>query len=126
MKGKFGYPCEIKRWGHALHVASDAMFTSVLRVDEGGYSSQHRHTSHANTLIAVLGEVVIQTLGRGEAPDRGESRNYVLQPSEAITVPAGTWHKFVCYGSAVVLEYYSSADPQAKYDIERYDQGGCR
>lgn len=108
-----------KIWG-----TTDAIFTGtyfsvhVIKVDQGGFCSQHYHHRKANHFHVLSGRFQVHEWpGEQDTPDTTE-----LTAGQSYTVEAGVWHSFTAMTPCVVLEIYEAAPIEE--DIVRRTVGG--
>ncbi len=108
-----------KVWG-----TTDAIFTGqyfsvhVIKIDQGGFCSQHYHKRKLNHFHVLSGKVQIHEWpGEQDQPDTTE-----LQAGQTYTVKAGVWHSFTAITPCTMLEIYEAAPIEE--DIYRRSQGG--
>ena len=106
-----------KVWGETIKIYQDShVSVHLLRINKGGYSSEHRHQHKQNYFVLIFGCVQITTW----TPDTVDVTK--LYENEMTSVPSGSWHKFKALDDSVMLEFYL-AEPLAE-DIERRTVGG--
>ncbi len=118
----------IKLWGKTKCVAySPRGTTHQAHAVERGFSSRHYHPDQANTFFVLFGSLRVETWV-GERPIGVPHSIVTLAPTQAFTVPAGTWHRFVALTPVAVIELYDHpprpAEGDVPPDIVRYDEGG--
>lgn len=117
---------EEKCWGRVSHISTDDALVSLLKVEEGGYCSIHRHLHRFNSFRVISGSIVIleYRLPSIEVPIRKK----ILVPGDSYTVPPGQWHSFEVLQSGTVVEVYWTADGTlvSIEDIVRIREGGRR
>ena len=109
-----------KVWGSTTTIlARPHLSIHLLRIKEGGYSSQHRHQRKANRFHVVEGTLTVKTW-----PDRPNTRPDVttLEAGEEMTIEPGRWHQFEAEEPTVAIEICEAA--HLEEDIERRSKGG--
>lgn len=108
-----------KAWGETEEIFNNGTISiNVLRINAGGFCSEHHHRSKANLFHVLEGVLEISQWPADAAdPDVTE-----LKYGESTSIRPGTWHKFRALSPAVVLEVY--AVTLAGQDIVRRTHGG--
>lgn len=109
---------EQKIWG-TTECLIDTPYVQLhrIKVNKGGYCSEHIHHGRANVFMLISGEMEI-LVGEGI-----HQKTVHLQPHVPLTVQPGVMHKFRCLkADAVCDEIYYPVLSQS--DIWRASQGG--
>jgi len=108
-----------KIWGTTSQLFASPFFSlHLLRIEQGGFSSEHRHERKLNHFHVLTGRLqIVEWRANDERPDVTE-----IGPGESMTVQVGGWHKFVALEPTVCLEVYEAAPVEE--DIIRRTVGG--
>ena len=113
----------LKSWGSNSFGSVANLFSDVLHITAGGFSSVHSHPALANCFVLVSGAVDILredlTLGTCE----------LRSPGDSCIIPANENHQFVCLRCATLVEFYLADkfvdwENPVQYDIRRLSQNG--
>jgi len=110
-----------KVWGETAEIYSDkTVSVHFLKINSGGYCSEHLHTFKETRFCVLEGAVLIRTWREpGSLVD--ETR---LMPGSLYVCPPGVWHQFEAIKDSRVIEIYTAGLHEP--DIERRTQGGKR
>ena len=109
---------EGKVWGTTEPLLqSPAIEIHRIRVNLGGYCSQHKHQSKINAFYVIKGELEIQRW-----KDYGLCDSTHLFAGNMSVVPAGEMHKFIAHQETEALEIYWAE--LNHNDIQRENVGG--
>ncbi len=115
-------PKQGKLWGETvMPFAFNSTEVWVLRIEEGGYCSNHSHQSKWNRFYVVTGELIVTEYSDDGKTERDKTR---IGPGEMTDVPPGVRHTFEAMAETVAMEFYwVPLDPE---DIERHGTEGGR
>lgn len=123
----YGITTVQKVWGTTAKIFLDehkVFEIHELHLEEGGYSSRHRH-GKLNAFVLLSGQVAVEFFsGDGQKHRIGSA---VLHPERPVlTVLPGQYHRFIVAEPSRMLEIYWNHDlsPVDPNDIERLDEGG--
>ena len=110
---------EGKVWGLTeLLIQSPNIELHRIKVDTGGYCSQHKHQSKINAFYVISGELEIQRWKEYGLCDS----THLFAGDPPCIVPAGEMHKFIAHQETEALELYWT---ELKHtDIVRENVGG--
>ncbi len=111
-----------KVWGTTQEAMNNGRVSAhLLRVEAGGYCSEHRHAEKTNLFLVISGslEILVWPAGadEGQKPDMT-----ILGPGETTVIRPGDWHRFRALEDAVAIEIYEGN--LAGEDITRRTPGG--
>ena len=114
-------PKQGKVWGETTLLNSWG-FNEVhfLRIDKGGFCSEHRHTGRTNYFYVISGQLKLSIWGEGQ--DKGMEDITILEAGQSTIIPLGVWHKFEALKDTLAIESYELKG--AFSDIERRSVGG--
>jgi mannose-6-phosphate isomerase len=108
-----------KIWGEtSLILETPSVSVHLLRIEAGGYCSEHRHERKANHFFVIYGRLAIRQWRNGEADVT------TLDAGESLKIPVGGWHQFEALDQTLALEIYEAAPVEE--DIIRRSVGGVR
>ncbi len=94
------------------------MSVHLLKIEAGGFCSEHRHERKANLFYVLAGRLMIRQWRNGEADLT------TLESGESLKIPIGVWHQFEAESPTIALEIYEAAPVEE--DIIRRSIGGRR
>lgn len=111
-----------KVWG-TTHCLYERPWTSVhlLRIEQGGFCSEHRHERKLNHFFVLSGRLQIHEWPGGELK-QDQPDTTTLEAGQSKTIPLGVWHSFTALQPTVCLEIYEAAPVEE--DIIRRSEGG--
>jgi mannose-6-phosphate isomerase-like protein (cupin superfamily) len=110
-----------KIWGTTSSLFQSPFFSlHLLRIDGGGYCSEHRHDRKRNHFHILSGRLFIHQWPVGAEQDQPDTTP--LEAGQSLTIEVGTWHSFTAALPTVCLELYEAAPVEE--DIERRTTGG--
>lgn len=92
----------------------------LLRINQGGFCSQHRHERKINHFHVISGRLAVHLWPRGVEQDQPDTTE--LTPGQSFTVELGVWHSFTALIPTLALEVYEAAPVED--DIIRRTVGG--
>ena len=106
-----------KVWGETEEIFNNGIVSvNRLKINKGGYCSEHYHKRKSNTFFVVIGNLAIKIWRNGSVDET------VLWPGESSKVEPGVYHQFRALTDVECLEIYE-VELKAK-DIERRTVGG--
>ena len=109
-----------KFWGKTQSIfAGPFSETHFLKINKGGYCSEHKHKNKWNRFFLISGKLKI-TIFRESGYDVT-----VLLPGEFTDVPPGVFHNFEAEEDSMCMEIYW-IDSIETNDIERRSVGGIK
>lgn len=111
---------EGKAWGETTGLVQAPLFSiHYLRVEKGGYCSEHRHAAKKNLFFVLVGRLRIR-IWRPE----GIVDVVDLGPEQETEIPPGVYHQFEGLESTLAIEVCEvELEPG---DIDRRTHGGKR
>ena len=92
----------------------------LLRINQGGFCSQHRHERKINHFHVISGRLAVHLWPRGVEQDQPDTTE--LTAGQSFTVELGVWHSFTALTPTLALEVYEAAPVED--DIIRRTVGG--
>jgi mannose-6-phosphate isomerase-like protein (cupin superfamily) len=110
-----------KAWG-TTHTLFESPFFSIhlLRIDAGGFCSEHRHERKLNHFHVLSGRLMIHEWPGDAGQDQPDTTR--LESGQSRTIPVGEWHSFTAKEPCTCLEVYEAAPVEE--DIIRRTVGG--
>jgi mannose-6-phosphate isomerase-like protein (cupin superfamily) len=93
----------------------------LLRIEAGGFCSEHRHERKLNHFHVLSGRLLIHQWPEGVGQDQPDTTP--LEVGESATIVPGVWHSFTAMAPTVAIEIYEAAPVEE--DIIRRTTGGC-
>jgi mannose-6-phosphate isomerase-like protein (cupin superfamily) len=113
---------QAKVWGTTSTLFASPFFSiHLLRINAGGFCSEHRHERKLNHFHVLSGKLFIH-LWPAPGLEQDQPDRTTLCPGDSFTVPVGFWHQFAAREETVCLEVYEAAPVEE--DIERRSEGG--
>lgn len=107
-----------KAWGETTLIFSDQRVeVHYLRINKGGYCSEHKHAWKTNLFYIIEGKLLIRIWRKGEMTDET-----ILGPGDSMIIPTHAWHQFIGVADCQCIEIYETGLWTA--DIERRTVGG--
>jgi mannose-6-phosphate isomerase-like protein (cupin superfamily) len=112
-----------KVWGTTTTLFASPFFSvHLLRIDAGGFCSEHRHERKLNHFSVLAGTLSIHQWPGGDIGQDQPDRT-ALRAGDGLTIPVGVWHQFHAIEPTLCLEIYEAAPVEE--DIIRRSQGGA-
>ena len=108
-----------KSWGQTEEIFNNGVVSvNHLKINKGGYCSEHRHAAKSNLFFIVSGNLAIEIW----RPPLNEKDETVLWQGEMTTVEPGVYHRFRALTDVECFEIYAVRFEGE--DIERRTTGG--
>ena len=109
-----------KVWGQTTLVYKDGLISvHLLKINAGGFCSEHRHQVKSNIFIVLKGRIRVKVWRDSRLID-----TTILTEGQEFHVTPGQWHQFEAVETSEVLEIYRAR--LSEPDIERRTEGGKR
>jgi mannose-6-phosphate isomerase-like protein (cupin superfamily) len=111
-----------KVWGTTHLLCGSAHYSvHLLRIEAGGFCSEHRHERKVNHFFILSGRLMIF---EWPAPplDQDQPDVSFLESGDSKTIALGVWHSFRAVDTTIALEIYEAAPVEE--DIIRRSEGG--